>query len=215
MPGCCAPGDYRRVFSSREARSNARRYRSKGLDPTAKRIVQFLIQRGIKGQTVLEVGGGIGAIQIELLRAGVSRAMNVELSGGYEEVAMELMREAGFEDRVERRIMDFAESAGRVEPADVVVMHRVVCCYPHMNALVSAAAIRARGWLAMTFPTSAWWNRLGVGLVNVWCRVEGCGFRSYIHSPNAIIATAHTEGLDVVFNERGWIWQAVVLERAG
>ncbi len=32
---------------------------------------------------MLEVGGGIGAIEIELLRAGVTRAMNVELAPTY------------------------------------------------------------------------------------------------------------------------------------
>jgi hypothetical protein len=31
------------------------------------------------------VGGGIGVIQIELLRAGITRAVNIELTPTYEE----------------------------------------------------------------------------------------------------------------------------------
>jgi len=49
------------------------------------------------------VGGGIGAIEIDLLKAGVLRAVNVELTPTYEDAAGELLREVGFADRVERR----------------------------------------------------------------------------------------------------------------
>ena len=34
-------------------------------------MVTFLEQQGIEGATVLEVGGGVGAIQIELLKRGL------------------------------------------------------------------------------------------------------------------------------------------------
>ena len=41
--------------------------------------------------TVLEVGGGVGAIQLELLRAGAAGTTNVELSAAYEPYAAELL----------------------------------------------------------------------------------------------------------------------------
>ena len=39
----------------------------------------------VHGVSVLDVGGGIGAIELELLAAGAERATNVELSGEYEQ----------------------------------------------------------------------------------------------------------------------------------
>jgi len=68
-----------------------------------------------------KVGGGIGAVEIELLRAGVTRAVNVELTPTYETAAGELLVESGLGDRVERLVMDFAEAGVEVQPADVVV----------------------------------------------------------------------------------------------
>ncbi|HVC04354.1 MAG TPA: hypothetical protein VND88_06730, partial [Candidatus Acidoferrales bacterium] len=110
MGDCCSPRGYRWIFSERNARAEAKRYRRKGLDPTSRRIADFLRQQDLVGRTVLEVGGGIGAIQIELLKAGAARAISIELTPTYEDAAIDLLREAGLEDRVERRIMDFAEA---------------------------------------------------------------------------------------------------------
>src|SRR5258708_13354774 len=98
------------MFREKEAQGDARSYRRKGLDPPSRRIFDYLKQRGVEGRTVLEVGGGVGAIQIELLKAGAARAISVELTPTYEEVALELLHAAGLEDRPERRVIDFPPS---------------------------------------------------------------------------------------------------------
>src|SRR5256886_17180599 len=140
MPDCCSPKGYRWVFSERSARGEARRYRRKGLDGTSRRIVDFLKAQGVEGRTVLEVGGGIGAIQIELLKAGASRALSIELTPTYEDVAAGLLREAGLADRVERPVMDFAEAAAEGDAADIVVLNRAISSSPYMPKFPRAAA---------------------------------------------------------------------------
>ena len=55
MSTCCARG-YERFFGARTARRDARRYRKRGLDDTARRLVDELAARGLTGATVLEVG---------------------------------------------------------------------------------------------------------------------------------------------------------------
>src|SRR2546430_11496664 len=96
MTDCCTPKGYRWVFSERSARAEAKRYRRKGLDATSRRICDCVKKQGVEGRTVLEVGGGIGAIQIELLKAGAARAVSVELTPTYEEEATALLREMCF-----------------------------------------------------------------------------------------------------------------------
>ena len=104
------------MFSKQQARRDARRYRRRGLDATAQRMVDQLGGQGIDGATVLEVGGGIGAIEIELLRAGAARATNVELSDGYEDEARTLLTASSLDGRVERRLGDFVEQARTWSP---------------------------------------------------------------------------------------------------
>ena len=152
MSDCCSPKGYRSIFSEKRAQAEAQRYRRRGLDRTSRRIVELLKQQGIMGRTLLEVGGGIGAIQIELLRAGITRAVNIELTPTYEEAAQGLLREARLEDRLERRVMDFAEATGELQTADIVIMNRVICCYPDMPKLAGAAADHTREVLVVSFP---------------------------------------------------------------
>src|SRR2546430_1237813 len=138
MADCCSPGGCRWILSKRDARADARRYRKRGLDAVSGSIVALLRRRGVQDRDVLEVGGGVGGVGIELLRAGVRRVVNVELTPTYEEVALDLLREAGFEAQVERRLMDFAEAGADVPAADVVVLNRVICCYPDMPRLAGS-----------------------------------------------------------------------------
>jgi magnesium-protoporphyrin O-methyltransferase len=212
MNGCCATG-YERFFGPRLARRDARRYRRRGLDDTALRLVDELASRGL-GASALEVGGGVGAIELELLKKGVERATIVELSHGYDEEATTLAREAQVEERIERRHGDFAEQEALVDPADVVVMHKVVCCYPDPEKLVGAAARHSRRLLALSFPRDTWWLRLAVRVGNVWFRLIG-GIETFLHEPARVVAIAESAGLKAVLHEpSGRIWRVAVFERA-
>jgi magnesium-protoporphyrin O-methyltransferase len=166
------------------------------------------------GETVLEIGGGVGTIEIELLRAGAAEAVNVELSPAYEERGRELLDEAGLAGRVEWRYGDIATEHELAAAADVVVMNRVVCCYPDMPALVGAAADKTRRVLALSFPRRRWLMRVGGRAINAWCRVRRSDFRFFVHSPEEIVATARRHGLEVAQERSGFLWQTASLERA-
>jgi hypothetical protein len=212
---CChVPRGYDKLFGKRAARHEARRYRRKGLGDNEKRIVGFLRSRGVEGISVLEIGGGVGTLQIELLKAGADRAVNVELSPYWEEEARGLVREASLEDRWEYLVDNIAADGKEVGPADAVVMHRVVCCDPDPDALVGAAAERARRYLVMTYPRERLASRMFVGLINLVARLLRWEHRSYVHSVAEILAAAERHGLRPVHDHRGFIWQLAALERA-
>jgi 2-polyprenyl-3-methyl-5-hydroxy-6-metoxy-1,4-benzoquinol methylase len=212
---CCSAKGCDEFFTDRVARRDARRYRRRGLDTNARRLVDFVRRHGTDGRTVLEVGGGVGAIELELLRAGAAHATNAELSPAYEPYAAELAAEAGVAERSERRLLDFAERADEVEPADIVILHKVVCCYPDYESLVGAAAARARRQLVLTYPRQAWWMRLGITAANLWQRIRRRTFRAYLHPPAAILAAARAHGLEPAARHRGTLWEFAGLTRTG
>ena len=215
MARCCRPDAYEEMFDERQARRDLRRYRRRGLPSDARSVVQFVRDEGIAGATVLEVGGGIGAPAVELLRAGAERAVNVELSPGYEAAAEELVREEGVErERVDRRIGDFVDTAGELEPADAVILIRVVCCYPDHAALLSAAASRARRLLVFTYPRDGAVARVVGRVANLALRLAGRDFRAYVHPRRAMLAVAEANGLRLVREHRGAVWQVAALARA-
>jgi magnesium-protoporphyrin O-methyltransferase len=199
------------MFGARQAKLDARRYRKRGLGGTSRDLVE--LAGDVSGATVLEVGGGVGAIELELLAAGAERATDVELSGEYEAEAQKLLAERGLSDRVERRVGDFVVEP--VEPHDVVVMHRVVCCYPDVDALVGVAAARAQRRLLLTYPQERPWTRAGIGVVNLFMRLTGSDFRVFVHPVSRMTAAAAEHGLEPgEFPKRGVFWESAAFVRA-
>ena len=92
-------------------------------------------------------------------------------------------------------------------------MHRVVCCYPDYDALVGAAAERARRYLVMSFPRPRLAVRAGLGAMNVGARLLRWEYRTWVHPPEALVAAAERRGLVLARETSGRIWQVAALER--
>ncbi len=211
MADCCDPADYATVFTPRRARRAVRRYLERGLTGTAGDLAGALTDTGIDGASVLEVGGGAGTIQVELLRRGAASAVNVELSPGWEGAAGELLAESGVTERVERRLGDFVVLSATLDRADVVVLHRVVCCYPDWAAMLEAVAGLARRVVAITFPVDRWWARLGICAGNLLTGATKCRFRGFVHPAAAMLRLLGDAGFAVTSDRSGVLWRTVVM----
>jgi magnesium-protoporphyrin O-methyltransferase len=214
MTGCCNARGCDTVFGEWFARRAAKRYRKKGLDKTARRMVAFLDSRGLEGEKVLEIGGGVGEIGLELLARGAARAVNLELSPAYEEEATRLAREHGLEERVTWRVHDIAADRDAIEPADIVVLHRVVCCYPDYRRLLGAAADHARRFVVFSYPPRNPLSRLFVAGANLLTRAFREEFRAFVHPPSALLAVLEQRGFRPVLTHRALVWQIAGFERA-
>ena len=202
------------MFSPRTARRSLERYRSKGLDEIERRIVASVKEAGVHGARVLEIGGGIGVIQAELLQVGAATGEIVELVVAYEPYARELASDKGLSDRVTFRVVDLVEDPDDVEPADVVVLNRVVCCSPDGIELTGIAGRLARRTLVLSYPRDVVWVRLGVGLINLGQRLFGRSFRAFVHSPAKLRAAVEEQGLRATDLGRTAFWEYSTLERA-
>jgi 2-polyprenyl-3-methyl-5-hydroxy-6-metoxy-1,4-benzoquinol methylase len=212
---CCDPRGCDRFFGGRFARRVAAKYRRHGLDRTARQVVAFLDARGIEGASVLEVGGGVGEIQIELLRRGAARTVGLELSPAYDAEAERLLRAAGLEGRAERRLHDIAAEPDAVEPADVVVLNRVVCCYPDYERLLGAAADHARRLVVFSHPPRNVVSRAFIAAQNLVFRLRGDEFRTFAHPPSAMLAVLGDHGFHRTHRARTLVWRVEGLERRG
>lgn len=213
MARCCDPSGYDAIFGERFARRLTRRYRKRGLSRSQQRMVDFLTEQGIEGATVLEIGGGVGELQVELLRRGAARATNLEIATGYEHEAAELLERNGFNDRVVRRQVDIAQHPERVESADVVILHRVVCCYPDYERLLGAAGGHARRLLVFSHPPRNAATRSIVSVQNLALRLTRHTFQTFAHPPEAMLAVLRRQGLRTTYRHRGLVWQVAGLQR--
>jgi SAM-dependent methyltransferase len=162
---------------------------------------------------VLEIGGGIGAISVELLKAGARSAVNVELSRSYRDAAVALALEAEVQDRLHLVAGDGADVATDMGPFDIVVMNRVVCCYPNARRLMETAAHVAGRTLAVSYPTAHLAARAVVGAGN-WLRARrGSDFRTFVH-PSITLLTPVMPSFVEILRRRRLVWSVHVWERS-
>jgi len=131
----------------------------------------------------------------------------VELSSAYDAEARRLAEEVGVTDRVRRRIVDVAATPEEVEPADLVVLHRVVCCYPDFARLLGAAADLCHRRLAFSHPPRNWASRAFVGTQNAAFALTRREFRTFVHPPAAMVEVVASRGLRPVLQPGGRLWQ--------
>jgi 2-polyprenyl-3-methyl-5-hydroxy-6-metoxy-1,4-benzoquinol methylase len=213
MTSCCCQG-VDQVFGERTARRDLRRYRERGPSKPTRMLLEALEREGVVQATLLDIGGGVGAIQQELLDAGAACATSVEASAAYLRVAREEAGRRGRADRIGYHEGDFVALADRVEPADVVTLDRVICCYPDMEALVGRSADRARRLYGLVYPRGTWWVALAIRITNLGMWVARRAFRAHAHRTDAVDAVAREHGLvPKLARGAGPVWQVVLYER--
>lgn len=213
MTSCCCQG-VDELFGERTARRDLRRYRKRGPSKSTRVLLEALEREGVEDASVLDIGGGVGAVQHELLDAGASRATSVEASAAFLRAAREEAERRGRADRISYHAGDFVVVADAVAPADVVTLDRVICCYPDMEALVSRSAERAQRLYGLVYPRDSWWVGLGIRAENLVLRLARRTFRVQWHRSSAVDAVARAHGLTPRFARRaGMVWQVAVYAR--
>lgn len=209
MAGCCDARGCDKVFGPRLAHQLANRYRRRGLDRISRRLVDWLVGQGIEGASVLEIGGGVGEIQLELLRRGAARTTNLELSQAYDAEATALAAEAGMAGRMTRRLGDIAVEAGVADVHDFVVLNRVVCCYPDVERLVGAATRHARRGVVLTHPPRHIGSVVTLAVVNGVQRILGREYRAFAHPPEVMKAVLLDQGFVPRHVHKGAFWHVL------
>ena len=203
------------LFGERTARRELKRYRRKGPVRTTRMLVDAIRPRLREGWTLVDVGGGIGVIQHELLEAGAARAVQVDASPAYLEASREEATRRGHGDRVEHVYGDFTALAGSVDEADVVTLDRVICCYPDMERLVESSAAKARHLYGLVYPREHAVVRLFMAFANLYMRLRRSAFRTYVHPGAAVDALVRRLGFEPVSHDGTLVWRVVTYARDG
>jgi magnesium-protoporphyrin O-methyltransferase len=210
---CCRSAGIERHFDGGWAAKELARYRRRGPLPTTRLLVDAIRTSLEPGDTLLDVGGGVGAVHHELLDDGVRSATNVDISAASLAAAAEEAARRGHARRVRLLPGDFVELATSIDAADVVTLDRVICCYPDMERLVSLSAAKARRLYGAVYPRDVWWVRLVVAAENVVNRLRGSPFRAYVHAPRGIAAVLQRAGFEAAVVRRRLAWEVVVCRR--
>ena len=201
------------TFTTKAAEDDLRSYRQDGAGAATQSLIDAIRAEGIEGASLLDVGGGIGAIQLELLGAGLATAVSVDASEGYVSIARSEAARRGFADRTSHRLGTLADLADEVGPADIVTLDKVVCCNADLPLLLGDVVLRARRIVGLVYPRDRWWNAIGAAVLATWGWLTRDSTRWYLHSEaevDGILKSAGFERRDV---DRTLIWQVALYVR--
>ncbi len=202
------------IFTDRVSKHDARKFRRRGLDGRARKLLSAIERSvGLANKTTLEIGLGTGGFTVEMLKRGAASAIGVDAMANQLRQAHLLAQEAGVADRLKLKQGDVTGMAEPLETVDVVVLDRVVCCYPDWQALLTIASSHARAAVALSYPRQAWYTRLWVNGANAGMSVLRRTFRLHLHSPAAMHELLHINGFSPqVIGHRG-VWELLVATR--
>jgi 2-polyprenyl-3-methyl-5-hydroxy-6-metoxy-1,4-benzoquinol methylase len=211
---CCQCCGIEEQFNRAEAARKLREYRRSGPARTTQLMLDALMREPIAGQTLLDIGGGVGSIQHALLKAGAAAVTAVDASAAYLAAAREEAARQQHAERVTYHHGNFVDIAATLPSADIVTLDRVICCYHDMPALVERSSAKAARWYGLVYPRDTWWVRAGVQAENALLWLQRSAFRIFAHPSAAVDAIVRRNGLLPCFARNAGIWQVVVYQRS-
>ena len=204
---CCCPHSKSggRLFSF-FARSYRRRFSKKGFEPSQQQLVQGIENAGYKDATLLEVGSGVGYLHQVLLEQGAKSAVGIDLAPDMLKEAQDWADEKGLSERVKYIQGDFIELLDQVDAADVTILDKVVCCYPHAELLINHSVNKTKHVYALTYPRKRWFIKVVIEIMAVFLKLSGSDFRAYVHNPDDIERWIIAAGFKKTEQQQTFIW---------
>jgi hypothetical protein len=210
-PQCEAIED---VFDFESAEKERRAFLKKGPDKQEQLLITALVDAGVTGSRLIDIGGGVGAIPVSLLEAGAAEATSVEASTGYINSSKKVVQARDLTERVHYVHGDFVELGKDLEPADIVTLVRSVCCYPDMEALIGLSAGKARKLYGLVYPRDTWWLRSAFRIAEpffqLFCRTS---FQIFVHPTLEVERIIQSYGFIRRYYQTSGIWQVAVFSK--
>jgi 2-polyprenyl-3-methyl-5-hydroxy-6-metoxy-1,4-benzoquinol methylase len=175
----------------------------------------MLDRRGLRGRTVLELGCGLGGLTLTTASHGAARSTGIDLSPVAIREASRLAKEAGLVGEVSFAVGDGAEM--ELPKSDVVILDKVICCYPRVDALIKNSLRAAGSTYAFAVPFSSGMRglvaRMAIRGENALRWLKRQRFRAYVHDVQQIEQTLGEAGLARIASAQRFIWYVAVHER--
>lgn len=207
---CCGAES---IFDKKSAKRDLDKYRSKGPNKTTRSLLKALYEYPIEKMTLLDIGGGVGVIQHELLKHGVSSTTDVDASPSYIAKAREEMKENGQEQHMKFIHADFVDVAPSIGQYDIVTLERVVCCYPDVKALLENSSSKAENYFGFIYPRDNWFSRVVIKLMDFYLWLKKNPFRTFVHSEKMMFDILKEQGFEPVYQDNVSYWKVALFKR--
>ncbi len=206
---CCGAD---KLFDLKTAKKELKSFRKKGASKVTKRLIEAVAD-DVEGKSLLDIGGGIGAIQWHFHSKGASKTRDVDASSGYLKIAKEYATEKGWEEQSEFVQADFNDVSEPSDTFDFVTLDKVICCYPDFAKLLGNATQSSNHRIGLSLPMSGRIAQLVSKLGSIYMYLKKNPFRSYAHDEEDVHAFILDQGFQRVSSSMSFPWRVWVYER--
>ena len=213
MSCCCPHSQSGGKFFSFFAKSYRRRFEKKGFEVSQQQLIEGITQANYSDKTLLEIGCGVGHLHQSLLEQGAISAVGIELASEMLTEAIDWAKQRSLDNKTKYLEGDFIEIASTVEPADIVIMDKVVCCYPDADALIHRSLEKCRETIALTYPRKIWYTKMGTQTLALIMKLLGSSFRPYVHDPSQIEKWITEQGFKKTVQSQTFVWLTQIYQK--
>ena len=190
------------------------RYQKRGLSRSSTLLLSFILQGGILGRSVADLGCGAGGFSIELLKKGATSSIGIDLSKKMIESATQLAHATGFDTRAKFELGNAATVDLPI--TDLVIMDKILCCYSEWEPLLKNAIGSSKDMIGFIVPrdegVAKWPFRLGVRVVNFFQR-RSKAILFYLHPLDRIDETLLASGFILRKRRASRFWLVFLYSR--
>lgn len=216
MACCCTTNPMQEganSFFSRYAGVYARRFRKHGLERVQKLLLEGVRREQVAGTEVLDIGCGVGALHLTLLKEGAVRATGVDMSEGMIATARKFSSDLGVADRAHYVIGDFVEIAESFRESDVTLLDKSVCCYEDVDALVRTSTAKTKRLYALSHPKQNILMEFAFKGHIAFAKFFKWKFHPFWHDWTKMREDIQRLGFELIYSNATPMWQVLVFRR--
>lgn len=209
---CCSLEGINKFFN-KHARRTEKYFRKKGLRTEQRYLAEGIRQGGLEQAELLEIGCGIGALHLSLVKEGAANATGIDISEQMIATARRLSAEMGLAERAHYSQGDFLAICEAMPAADVTILDKVLCCYENVLDLIARSLAKTRCTYAVSYPRRSlvvhvlFW--LGIAVAKLLRQP----FRPYYHQPALIEDCITAGGFEKTYERQTFMWAVQIFHR--
>ena len=197
----------------RLAQKEMDQYLKDGPKKSTRWLLEPLMNSIEEGDSVLDIGGGVGALILELQKKNIGSCYYVDISESYSAVFRHEVSNKLLTDKIHIHTGDFTKKHPLMPQTDVVALDKVLCCYQDFQVLLDLSLGKAKKILAYTVPDSVWWVKAIHSIEITFKRFFTKKLITFIHSVDQMESAVIEKGFRKVFQQRHAGWLTVVYSK--
>jgi methyltransferase family protein len=199
---CCGADLF---FDKKTAKKQYKSYLKKGPSRVTKKLIGQL-EKIKTGASLIDIGGGIGAIQWWFLKHGGEQTFGVDASSGYTALAKEHAAKNNFKESAHFMMGDFTDKSEELTKADHVTLD---------EAILNLACEKATNTVSLSYPMDGFITDIFRGLMVLFMKISGSSFKPYIHRVASVRALFVDNGFELKEKELSFPWHIETYTKKG